>query len=178
MSFGQLVREPPDTSPDQSGGPIRRTVGVTTRSGEGMPPHGWPSLVLRTPHQVVRDAEPGGARLPYLEYMKFLPDGRVVPAGALGGALGADAVAIDPQVAIQRAQEAFQQGLEAAMTWGLITVGGLAALVAGFILGPAGHRLRTSVLTVAAYGGGVAATRYIAKRAASVAAALKAAPPR
>jgi hypothetical protein len=148
-----------------------------------MRPYGWPSMVLRTPHQVVCDAEPGGAREPFLEYMKFLPDGRVVPAAALGGALGAFGAdvtsAIDPQT-LQKAQQAFEQALQTAMTWGLITVGGLTALVAGFMLAPSGYRLRTSVISVAAYGGGVAASRYIAKRAASVAASMQvaAAPPR
>ena len=45
-----------------------------------------PSLSLRTPHQHVYEPEPGGAAWPGITSQKFLPDGRLVPAGALGAA--------------------------------------------------------------------------------------------
>jgi hypothetical protein len=90
MIFGNAtVRSPINNDPDTGGGPIRRSPLVVARSGDGMPPHGWPQMVLRTPHGVVPDEESGGAAYPWEEKMKFLPDGRMVPAGALGGALGA-----------------------------------------------------------------------------------------
>ena len=177
MRFGYSVREPADTSPDDGGGPIRRSPLVTTRSGDGMPPNGWPQMVLRTPHQVVYDAEPGGAAYPGLQYMKFLPDGRLVRAGALGGgfagALGYGGLGVDipdPQTAFEQAVARAQQALDVARTWGLVGVGGFGALVGGAILGPSGHRLRTGILAAAAYAGGVWLARYIVMGAAGAAA--------
>lgn len=41
------------------------------------------TTVYRTPHNVVMDAEPGAA-WKWPGPVKFLPDGRIVPAGALG----------------------------------------------------------------------------------------------
>lgn len=164
---GAMVYEPPELSPDQSGGPIRRTGGITTRSGEGMRPHGWPTMVRRTPHAVVYDAEPGGATYPGLQYQKFLPDGRLVPAGALGGlagalgytdGLGAD---VDPQRAFEEAVARAQQALDIAKTWGLIGAGAFGVLVVASIVGG----LKTGVLATAAYGGGVMLTRHIVRNA-------------
>lgn len=169
MPFG-LVHEDPETSPDSSGGPIRRSPLLVMRSGDGMPPNGYPQMVLRTPHQVVPDAEPGGAAFRRLRYMKFLPDGRLVRAGALGGSFGADASDVVPpsaQAAIDEAKRRLDAALELALTWGLVSVGGLAVLTGALLLGPSGHRLRTGVLATAAYGGGVAITRYIKKRTGS-----------
>lgn len=88
LGYGARVYYPPEDNPNEGGGPIRRSPLVTTHSGDGMQPHGYPQMVLRTPHNVVYDTEPGGAFLPELWSMKFLPDGRVVPAGALGAAGG------------------------------------------------------------------------------------------
>jgi hypothetical protein len=84
---------PEETDPDVGGGPIRRSPLVTARSGDGTPPHGWPQMVQRTPHQAVYEPEPGGADYAWLARMKFLPDGRLVPAGALGDAFGAPSAA-------------------------------------------------------------------------------------
>lgn len=64
-------------NPNEGGGPIRRTPLLAVRIDAG-------NTIYRTPHQVVRDAEPGGAYEPQLWQDKFLPDGRIVPAGALG----------------------------------------------------------------------------------------------
>jgi hypothetical protein len=185
MHFGygtSMVREPEDTDPDSGGGPIRRTVGLTTRSGEGMPPRGWPSMVLRTPHNVVYEPEPGGAAVPGLVYMKFLPDGRLVPSGALGlsgalgygGGFGADLP--DPQAAFDAAIARAQQTLDVIRTWGLLAAGGLAVFLGGAVLGGSGGRLRTAALATGAYVGGVALTRYIVKNAAGSAAATNLVP--
>ena len=76
---GARIRVPPETRSSQSGGPMRRAV-YRTQDG---------SMVLRTPHQVVYDTEPGGARFPGIDTLKFLPDGRLVPRTALGGSFGA-----------------------------------------------------------------------------------------
>src|SRR6185295_5500940 len=136
------VRVPEDNNPDHGGGPIRRSPLLTVRSGDGMPPNGWPQMVLRTPHQVVPDTEPGGAVWPGLQYMKFLPDGRLVPANALGDAppmemgfgnpyyLGADAVqsaadataaaAAATAAAAQRAARFSQAFADWIARWGVI----------------------------------------------------------
>jgi hypothetical protein len=171
---GAMVREPPDTNPDSGGGPIRRTVGLTTRSGEGMPPNGWPTMVLRTPHNVVYEPEPGGAAYPGITYMKFLPDGRLVPQNALGlsgalgygGGFGADIP--DPQRAFDEAIARAQAALDTVRTWGLIAGGGAVVFVAALILGGS-QRLRTGILATGAYAGGVFLTRYIAQNAAGAA---------
>ncbi len=160
---GAMVREPEDTNPDSSGGPIRRTVGLTTRSGEGMPPNGWPTMVLRTPHNVVYEPEPGGAAYPGITYKKFLPDGRLVPAGALGADLP------DPQRAFDEAIARAQAVLDDLRTWGIIAAGGAAVFLGGLILG-GNQRLRTSVLAAGAYTGGVMLTRYVVKNATASAA--------
>jgi hypothetical protein len=172
MSFGAMVREPPELLPSESGGPIRRTGGFAVRSGEGMRPHGWPTMVRRSPHAVVYDAEPGGATYPGLQYMKFLPDGRLVPADALGlagalgynDALGAD---IDPQRAFEEAVARAQAALDLAKTWGLLGAAGLGVLVVASIVGG----FKTGVLATAAYGGGVMLTRHIVKSATASGAA-------
>jgi hypothetical protein len=79
MYFGQggKVYEPFPTSVDSEGGPILRTPLVAL-------PANSMTMVYRTPHAVVYDAEPGGAAVPSLWTKKFLPDGRLVPQDALG----------------------------------------------------------------------------------------------
>jgi hypothetical protein len=84
LGYGARVRVPLETNPNAGGGPIRRSPLLVTRSNEGMPPYGYPSMVMRTPHAVVPDMEPGGAYEPQLWRSKFLPDGRIVRAGAMG----------------------------------------------------------------------------------------------
>jgi hypothetical protein len=64
-------------NPNEGGGPIRRTPLVAERI------HAV-TMVRRTPHQFAWDAEPGGANEPQLWVDKFLPDGRIVQAAALG----------------------------------------------------------------------------------------------
>lgn len=69
-----LVYVAPNDNPNQGGGPIRRAPGsnvVYAHAG---------NYVSRTPHLVVREAEPG-ANWPdsLAETMMFLPDGRLVP---------------------------------------------------------------------------------------------------
>jgi len=84
-----LVRYPVDNNPDHGGGPIRRTeAGANVYSGEGMPPHGYPTKIYRQPGEIVPDAEPGGARVKGLDHMMFLPDGRLVQQSALHGSGG------------------------------------------------------------------------------------------
>lgn len=76
------VYYPPDNDPNHGGGPIRRSSGVTTPAYAG-------DVVWRTPHPPTPDAESGGAQdVP--AGMKFLPDGRLVEAGAMGGAVEGD----------------------------------------------------------------------------------------
>lgn len=66
------------------GDEIRRTPLVALRTDYGA---GYrPDLSLRTPHQHTYEPEPGGPTWPGITKQKFLPDGRLVPAGALGGA--------------------------------------------------------------------------------------------
>ena len=74
--------QPRDPWPDHGGGPVRRGGPQTIRLVE--PPQAG-NTVYRTPHQVVKEGEPG-AVVPGLTKMKFLPDGRLVPRGALGAA--------------------------------------------------------------------------------------------
>lgn len=73
--------------PDNGGGPIRRSPLVTMPSGEGIRSQSS-TIVNRTPTTASPWTEPGGARVPGIDHMKFLPDGRLVRAGALGGSLG------------------------------------------------------------------------------------------
>lgn len=103
MIFGNItVPYPPETNPNEGGGPIRRVVGVATRTGDGMPPHGWPQMVTRTPTPPVLDREPGGSTWPGIEHMKFLPDGRLVPASALGAVSAAEAASMPVAQALAR----------------------------------------------------------------------------
>ena len=67
-----LVPQEPDWNPDSGGGPIRLAPGsnpVYAHAG---------NTVWRTPHLVVREAEPGGATWPGIDDLMFLPDGRLV----------------------------------------------------------------------------------------------------
>jgi hypothetical protein len=79
MHFGQggKVWEPFPMSVDSGGGPILRTPLVAL-------PANSTTMVYRTPHAVVYDAEPGGAAVPSLWTKKFLDDGRLVDQNALG----------------------------------------------------------------------------------------------
>lgn len=69
-----LVHVGPDDNPNSGGGPIRRAPGsnvVYAHAGTD---------VLRTPHAVVREAEPGANWPEHLATTRmFLPDGRLVP---------------------------------------------------------------------------------------------------
>jgi hypothetical protein len=180
------VRVPEDNNPDHGGGPTRRSPLVVMPSGDGMPPNGWPQMVLRTPHQVVYDAEPGGAAWPGLQYMKYLPDGRLVPANALGGApatmemgfgnpyyLGADpvqtaadataAAAASTAAAAQKAARFSQAFADWIARWGVITLGAFVAAVAGAVLASHGSRMRTSAIAALGFGGGALFARYLAE---------------
>ncbi len=163
LGYGSgMVREPADTDPNSGGGPIRRSPLLTTRAGDGMPPNGWPQMVLRTPHNVVYEPEPGGAAWPGIVYKKFLPDGRLVDGGALGYAdFGADAP--DPQKLFEDAVARAQAALDTLQTWGLVGAGGAIVFLAAAILGGS-QRLRTAVLATGAYAGGVYVTRQIVRR--------------
>lgn len=87
-AFGNAtVYQQLDENPNHSGGPIRRASGALVPAGQG-PYTRAGTMVIRSPNNVVPDAEPGGAFYPELWSMKFLPDGRLVPQDALGGALG------------------------------------------------------------------------------------------
>ena len=77
LGYGARTYYPIETNPNEGGGPIRRSPLVTTAANAG-------NMVYRTPHAVVPDVEPGGAFEPQLWADKFLPDGRVVKASALG----------------------------------------------------------------------------------------------
>lgn len=125
FGYGARVPVSPDNDPDSQGGPFRRSPFALVPSGDGMPPEGNPQMVYRTPHAVVPDAEPGaGWPGDSLWSMKFLPDGRLVPAAALGAA------ATDTQRAVS----------------GLVrfgAIGGLAfGLLSGAIYARQGRRLR------------------------------------
>lgn len=69
-----LVPVAPEDNPNAGGGPIRRAPGsnvVYAHAG---------NTVYRTPHNVVREAEPGASWPTDLSTtMMFLPDGRLVP---------------------------------------------------------------------------------------------------
>lgn len=121
------VYYPIDNDPDHGGGPIRRAGGIVERSGDGMPPHGWPQMVSRTPHAVVPDAEPGGAGYEWLTRMKFLPDGRLVPASALGAPL-APATVSQLVTGTGYSVLPFDTGVSKLLVWGT---------VAGTLLGSA-----------------------------------------
>ncbi len=88
-----LVYEPPDNNPNSGGGPIRCASGALVPANAG-------NTVYRSPHAVVPDAEPGGARISALDTMKFLPDGRLVPQDALGafGSSGSRSLFGDPLI--------------------------------------------------------------------------------
>jgi len=77
LGEGAQVYYPIENNPNAGGGPIRRTPLVAERI------HAV-TMVRRTPHQFAWDAEPGGAYEPQLWRDKFLPDGRIVRASALG----------------------------------------------------------------------------------------------
>lgn len=80
LGYGAQVRVPPDNNPDSGGGPLRRSPFRLVPANEVV-------MVSRTPFPGTPDPESGWARDPYFdEPKKFLPDGRIVPAGALGAA--------------------------------------------------------------------------------------------
>ncbi len=182
--FGNAtVYVPEDNDPNHGGGPIRRSVGITMPSGDGMPPNGWPQMVLRTPHAVVQDAESGGARWPGLQYQKFLPDGRLVPANALGGAMfgspGFLAFGADPAAAASAAANAAADAAQATAAaaeraahysqslsdwiarWGVITLGAFVVGAAGAVLAPSGYRARTGTVVALSFAGGAIFARYV-----------------
>ena len=63
----------PDWAVSNGGGPIRKAGGLAVRAHAG-------NTVYRTPHAVVREAEPGASWEGDLSNQMFLPDGRLVPA--------------------------------------------------------------------------------------------------
>jgi hypothetical protein len=78
FGYGAQVRVSPDNNPDSGGGPLRRSPFRLVPADETV-------MVSRTPFPGAPDPESGWARDPYFdEPRKFLPDGRLVPAGALG----------------------------------------------------------------------------------------------
>ena len=83
FGYGAQVRVPPDDNLESGGGPLQRSSFRLFPANEVV-------MVSRTPDPVALDPESGWARDPYFdEPKKFLPDGRLVPAGALGEPQGA-----------------------------------------------------------------------------------------
>lgn len=108
MVFGEgatVFVEPDDPDPDHGGGPVRRGGPQTIRM---QPP--IDVMVYRTPHQVVREGEPG-ARWPGITRDKFLPDGRLVRQGALGNsgsAFGGTTSTLNPVEALNRVSNQYR----------------------------------------------------------------------
>lgn len=105
MVFGEgasVFVMPNDPNPDHGGGPVRRggpqTVWLDPPAGD---------TVYRTPHQVVREGEPG-ARWPGITRDKFLPDGRLVRQGALGGVFSGATSRLDPVNALNRVSNQYR----------------------------------------------------------------------
>lgn len=73
-----LVSVPPvpDWAVSNGGGPIRKASGIAFPARAG-------NMVYRTPHNVVREGEPGASWPGSFEDKMFLPDGRMVPATAM-----------------------------------------------------------------------------------------------
>lgn len=90
---------------------IRRSPNVAVYDPTALEP------VWRTPHQVVYEPEAGDVRYPGNLNRKFLQDGRTVPVGALGGALGTTDTQLSAQSAAARIQ---QQYLSLQQTFGKI----------------------------------------------------------
>lgn len=68
---GALVRVPPDNNPNSGGGPIRKGA------GSNVAPARAGNFVFRTPHTVVREAEPGAAWEGDLSAFQFDQNGRL-----------------------------------------------------------------------------------------------------
>lgn len=85
ISLGQMVPFPPENRASEGGGPIRRNSPPLVNSGWQMPSRGGsPTMVHRTPKGAVPEHHPGYAWPQDLTKYKFLPDGRLRPADALG----------------------------------------------------------------------------------------------
>ena len=130
-----LVTVPPNNNPDTGGGPIRKSPLVA------LPAHAG-NTIYRTPHLVVREAEPGANWPGDLTKMMFLPDGRLVPAkpyayDMMNGAL---------EIPKLRAQVNLRSTIGASITMVL-------GAGAGMAIGPKEHRIASTI--VGAVVGGV-----------------------
>ena len=96
MVFGEgatVFVDPLDPWPEHGGGPVRREGPQTVRT---QPYTG--NTVYRSPHQVIKVGEPG-AVWPGITEDRFLPDGRLVRQGSLGGVFGGT-VQLDAKTAL------------------------------------------------------------------------------
>lgn len=178
LGYGAFVPVGPDFDPNHGGGPIRRSGGVAVRSGVGMRPYGVPQMVYRTPHAVVPDAEPGGARWPGISKMKFLPDGRLVPAGALGGIFGLDVTSAETSAstALTTTQSLVAQAYRTMGIAGLATGAALAFL--GGVSAPPGQRaLGATKGLLSGFASGVAVASLATKLSSITAQLVQQTPP-
>lgn len=147
---GASVRVPFETNPDAGGGPIRLATNPVYRNTLA------PTRTYRSPHAMVNDTEPGGARWPGIDRMRWWPDGRLALAPA-ATALGATVSELLLPTII---------GLSAAGVLGIVAISSLY----GVVFAEPGHKFRGLGRGVIAGAGTVAIMAGVIKLGAYLAA--------